>query len=56
VHGVADDGAGGAAESGASGLRGLRERVESVGGTFGIDSPPGDGTRITAVIPAVARA
>jgi signal transduction histidine kinase len=51
---VADDGVGGAHESGASGLRGLRERVESVGGTFDIDSPRGEGTRITAVIPVVA--
>ena len=53
---VSDDGAGGARESGASGLSGLRERVESVGGTFDIDSPLGEGTRISAVIPAVARA
>jgi signal transduction histidine kinase len=53
---VADDGTGGAQESGASGLRGLRERVESVGGTFEVDSPLGEGTRITAVIPAVAPA
>jgi signal transduction histidine kinase len=48
---VADDGAGGAIETPGSGLEGLRDRVEAVGGTFALDSPAGRGTRIHAVIP-----
>ncbi|MGZ4193808.1 MAG: MASE1 domain-containing protein [Solirubrobacteraceae bacterium] len=48
---VADNGAGGAAETPGSGLRGLRERVEAVGGTFAVDSPAGRGTHIIAAIP-----
>jgi signal transduction histidine kinase len=30
------------------GLVGMRERVESLGGTFSVKSEPGKGTRITA--------
>jgi signal transduction histidine kinase len=48
---VADDGAGGASETPGSGLEGLRERVEAVGGTFAVDSPSSRGTRIIAAIP-----
>lgn len=48
---VADDGAGGADPAGGSGLRGLADRVEALGGRLGIDSPPGHGTRITAQLP-----
>jgi signal transduction histidine kinase len=48
---VADDGAGGATETPGSGLQGLRERVEAVGGTFAVDSPAGRGTHIIAAIP-----
>jgi signal transduction histidine kinase len=33
------------------GLSGMRERVESLGGTFQVASAPGHGTRITAQIP-----
>jgi two-component system, NarL family, sensor histidine kinase FusK len=47
---VADDGVGGA-RAGGSGLQGLRDRVEGVGGEFLVQSPPGRGTRITATIP-----
>lgn len=36
------------------GLTGMRERVESLGGTFQIDSRPGAGTRIVANLPLVA--
>ena len=50
---LVDDGVGGAAENAGSGLKGLRDRVEAVGGTFEIDSPNGHGTRITAAIPAL---
>jgi signal transduction histidine kinase len=35
-----------------SGLEGLGDRIEAVGGTLDIDSPPGGGTRIVAVMPA----
>jgi signal transduction histidine kinase len=50
VLSVADDGAGGADPAG-SGLRGLRDRVEAVGGRLRVESPPGGGTRIVARIP-----
>ena len=48
---VTDDGAGGARPDGGSGLRGLADRVASVGGVLTIDSPPGAGTRLAAEIP-----
>ncbi len=48
---VADDGVGGAAVSGGTGLIGLADRVEAQGGTLLIDSPPGAGTRLEAEIP-----
>ncbi len=47
---ITDDGVGGADPAG-SGLRGLRDRVEALGGTLMIDSPRGNGTRLVAVIP-----
>jgi PAS domain S-box-containing protein len=47
---VVDDGAGGADEQG-SGLRGLADRVEALGGTLTLDSPAGGGTRLLARIP-----
>lgn len=48
---VRDDGAGGASLDGGSGLRGLRDRVEALGGSLEVVSPPGGGTRLTASIP-----
>jgi len=49
---VRDDGVGGAgADSGGSGLIGLRDRVEALGGSISVDSPRGNGTRITAELP-----
>jgi signal transduction histidine kinase len=48
---VADDGEGGADPSAGSGLTGLSDRVEALGGTFRVDSPAGGGTRIMARIP-----
>ena len=51
---VADDGVGGAVASHGSGLEGLRDRVEAVGGSFALDSPRGRGTRVRAVIPLAA--
>ncbi len=48
---VSDDGPGGAQPDGGSGLRGLADRVASVGGTLRIDSATGGGTRLRAEIP-----
>jgi PAS domain S-box-containing protein len=48
---VSDDGVGGADPSRGSGLRGLADRVEALEGRLGIDSRPGEGTRIRAEIP-----
>jgi signal transduction histidine kinase len=48
---VDDDGDGGAEPTRGSGLRGLADRLEAVGGTLSIDSPPQCGTRLTAVLP-----
>ncbi|HEY2263581.1 MAG TPA: sensor histidine kinase [Streptosporangiaceae bacterium] len=48
---VSDDGAGGARPEGGSGLRGLADRVASVGGALRVDSPPGCGTRLKADLP-----
>jgi signal transduction histidine kinase len=48
---VADDGIGGAGTEGGSGLRGLADRVEALGGRFTMSSPPGRGTTLRAEIP-----
>jgi signal transduction histidine kinase len=48
---VRDDGVGGARIDGGSGLLGLQERAESLGGRLEIDSPPGGGTWIIARLP-----
>jgi signal transduction histidine kinase len=48
---VADDGVGGADRSRGSGLRGLADRVEALGGTFALVSPAGRGTVVRAEIP-----
>ncbi len=48
---VADDGIGGAGAGGGSGLRGLADRVEALGGRFTVSSPPGRGTTLRAEIP-----
>jgi hypothetical protein len=44
---IADDGIGGASTSGGSGLRGLADRVEALGGRLTVSSPPGRGTSAT---------
>ncbi len=49
---VRDDGVGGADPSRGSGLTGLRDRVEALGGTIEISSPAGNGTSVTARLPA----
>jgi PAS domain S-box-containing protein len=48
---VADDGVGGADLRGGSGLRGLRDRVEALGGTLEVESEEGAGTTLTARLP-----
>jgi signal transduction histidine kinase len=51
VVSVADDGVGGAAEAGRSGLRGLADRIAAQGGKLDIRSEPGAGTTLTAELP-----
>jgi len=51
---VRDDGVGGADASRGSGLTGLRDRVEAVGGSITLDSPPGAGTVLTVLLPVTA--
>jgi signal transduction histidine kinase len=48
---VADDGVGGASLGTGSGLTGLADRVGALGGRLSLESPPGGGTRLRAVIP-----
>lgn len=49
---VADDGVGGAETNRGSGLGGLIDRVEAVGGRLEITSAPGEGTHLSARLPA----
>ena len=51
---VADDGVGGADPGRGSGLRGLSDRVEALGGTLALESPAGLGTRVRAEIPCAS--
>jgi signal transduction histidine kinase/predicted ATPase len=51
---VADDGAGGAVVGGGTGLLGIKDRVEALGGRVHLDSPPGGGTRLTVHLPHTA--
>jgi signal transduction histidine kinase len=51
---VRDDGIGGACfdcDVEATGLGGLADRVEALGGTLEVHSPKGEGTRLTATFP-----
>jgi signal transduction histidine kinase len=48
---IRDDGIGGADVTSGSGLIGLSDRVEALGGSVMVDSPPGEGTTITARLP-----
>jgi signal transduction histidine kinase len=48
---VEDDGRGGA-DAGGSGLVGLADRVNALGGQFSVSSVPGQGTRVTADLPS----
>ena len=53
---VADDGVGGADAAGGSGLVGLADRVEALGGRLALDSPPGAGTAVRVTLPRAPRA
>ena len=49
---IADDGIGGAELGRGSGLRGLADRVQAVGGLLDVTSPPHEGTRVSVQLPA----
>jgi PAS domain S-box-containing protein len=49
---VSDDGVGGADPADGSGLRGLADRLEALGGSLEVVSPAGSGTSLRADIPA----
>jgi signal transduction histidine kinase len=51
---VRDDGVGGADASSGSGLTGLRDRVEAVGGSMTLNSTAGAGTVLTVLLPVTA--
>ena len=48
---ISDDGVGGADPARGSGLRGLADRIEAVGGRLSVESLPRRGTRLLAEIP-----
>ena len=49
---VSDDGIGGADPSRGSGIIGLKDRAEALGGTISVSSPPGRGTALHVQLPA----
>jgi signal transduction histidine kinase len=51
VVSVTDDGRGGAELGAGSGLRGLADRVQALGGRLTVTSPTGEGTRLVAELP-----
>jgi signal transduction histidine kinase len=51
---VRDDGKGGAAPGGGTGLVGLQDRISALGGNLRIESPPGGGTRVVVTLPLPA--
>lgn len=51
---IADDGCGGATPAGGSGIMGLADRVEALGGRFTLESPSGRGTTISIELPIAA--
>jgi signal transduction histidine kinase len=48
---VADDGVGGAGFTGGTGLLGIKDRVEALGGHFDLHSPRGAGTDLRVTLP-----
>jgi signal transduction histidine kinase len=53
---IVDDGTGGADPSAGSGLSGVADRVEALGGRLLVLSPPAGGTQLLVTIPAVSSA
>ena len=51
---VRDDGIGGAGSNGGSGLLGLRDRAAALDGELRVESPPGEGTVVSATLPIPA--
>ena len=51
VISIADDGVGGLVEKHGGGLRGLHDRVAAHGGSLHVESPPDEGTILTAELP-----
>ncbi len=51
---ISDDGVGGADPAAGTGLRGLADRVEGLGGRFQVSGRPGGGTLVTAWLPVAA--
>jgi signal transduction histidine kinase len=52
---IRDDGVGGADPGRGSGLVGLTDRVQALGGTISLTSPPGQGTTLLVDLPTTAR-
>jgi signal transduction histidine kinase len=52
---VRDDGIGGADPLRGSGLTGLKDRIEALGGTFSLHSPQGGGTAVSCGLPVPAQ-
>ena len=48
---IVDDGVGGLRRTGISGLTGLEDRVSALHGSFLVESPAGQGTRVCALLP-----
>jgi signal transduction histidine kinase len=51
---VHDDGVGGASVTAGTGLRGIADRLDVLGGRLEIDSPQGEGTRLRAEVPCAS--
>jgi signal transduction histidine kinase len=51
---IADDGTGGADPLAGSGLKGVADRVEALGGRLLVHSPPAGGTQLLVQIPAAS--
>jgi signal transduction histidine kinase len=51
---VRDDGVGGAVANGGSGLRGIADRVDALGGHLRVDSRAGEGTSVVAQLPCAS--
>jgi signal transduction histidine kinase len=52
---ITDDGVGGADPARGSGIIGLADRVEAMGGVLAVTSPPGAGTSMTLELPTRGR-